>query len=48
MNTRVFREYDVRGVADRDLDSPFVTDLGRAIGTFLARGGARHIALGRD
>ena len=31
MNKRVFREYDIRGVADRDLDDEMVTDLGRAI-----------------
>src|SRR5262245_37931522 len=48
MNPRVFREYDIRGVADRDLDSPFVADLGRAVGTHLARAGARRITLGRD
>jgi phosphomannomutase/phosphoglucomutase len=48
MNPRVFREYDIRGVADRDLKSDFVLDLGRALGTLLGRGGARHITLGRD
>lgn len=48
MNPRVFREYDIRGVADRDLASSFVTDLGRALGTWLGRQGARHLALGRD
>ncbi len=48
MNPRVFREYDIRGDADRDLDDDFVTDLGRAIGTHLARAGARRITLGRD
>ena len=39
MNPRVFREYDIRGVAARDLDDDFTRDLGRAIGTFLARRG---------
>src|SRR4051812_11502280 len=48
MNPRVFREYDIRGVADRDLDDDFAHDLGRALGTHLARQGARRIALGRD
>src|SRR5262245_43873722 len=48
MNPRVFREYDIRGAAETDLPSDFVTDLGRAIGTMLARAGARRIALGRD
>ena len=48
MNPRVFREYDVRGVADTDLGDAFATDLGRAIGTRLRRGGGRTLALGRD
>src|SRR5687768_11977198 len=47
-NPRVFREYDIRGVADRDLDDGFVRDLGRAIGTLLGRRGQRRLALGRD
>ncbi len=48
MNTRVFREYDIRGDADADFPNPFVADLGRAIGTFLIEGGARTITIGRD
>jgi phosphomannomutase/phosphoglucomutase len=48
MNPRVFREYDIRGVADRDLSDDFARDLGRAIGAHLARAGARRIAVGRD
>src|SRR5215831_4990321 len=47
-NPRVFREYDIRGVADRDLPDAFAERLGRAIGTHLARAGARRITLGRD
>ncbi|MEK6609124.1 MAG: phosphomannomutase/phosphoglucomutase [Myxococcota bacterium] len=47
-NPHVFREYDIRGVADSDFPDVFVGDLGRAIGTFLARCGAGRIALGRD
>ena len=48
MNPRVFREYDVRGVADRDLGTELVGDLGRAIGTLIVRAGGARIALGRD
>ena len=48
MNPRVFREYDIRGVADKDFPDDFVTDLGRAIGTALGDDGARIITLGRD
>lgn len=48
MNTRVFREYDIRGVADRDLPDDFARDLGRAVGTHILRAGGRRVALGRD
>jgi phosphomannomutase/phosphoglucomutase len=56
MNFAIFREYDIRGVADRDLDDALVTDLGRAIGAMIraatpapAGGGTRpSLALGRD
>jgi phosphomannomutase / phosphoglucomutase len=44
----IFREYDIRGVADRDMPDALVADLGRALGTFLTRKGKRRIALGRD
>jgi phosphomannomutase/phosphoglucomutase len=47
-NAHVFREYDIRGVADRDLPDDFTRDLGRALGTFLRRAGRRRIAVGRD
>jgi phosphomannomutase / phosphoglucomutase len=48
MNPRVFREYDIRGNADRDLDDGFANELGKAIGTHLKRAGAQKITLGRD
>jgi phosphomannomutase/phosphoglucomutase len=48
MNPEVFREYDVRGVVDSDLDPDFVYLLGRAIGTYAVRHGVRTMALGRD
>ncbi len=44
----IFREYDIRGVADRDMLEPDVQDLGRALGTFLTRLGAKRMGLGRD
>lgn len=44
----VFRAYDIRGVADRDLDDDFVTDVGRALGTLLRRGGGDTLVVGRD
>jgi phosphomannomutase/phosphoglucomutase len=47
-NPNVFREYDIRGVADRDLPDDFAYGLGRSLGTFWARRGARRVAVGRD
>ncbi|MGN6107570.1 MAG: phosphomannomutase/phosphoglucomutase [Kofleriaceae bacterium] len=44
MNPRVFREYDIRGVADRDLDDPTVRAIGQAIG---ARASG-PVVVGRD
>lgn len=48
LNEKIFREYDIRGIADRDLTNDVMTGLSRAIGTFLSRRGARMITLGRD
>lgn len=48
MNHLVFREYDIRGVADRDLTDQLTSDIGRALGTMLRRRGATKIAVGRD
>ncbi len=48
MNPEVFREYDVRGLVDRDLNPAFVEELGRAVGTFAGRRGVRTMTLGRD
>jgi phosphomannomutase/phosphoglucomutase len=44
----IFREYDIRGVADSELLSPDVVDLGRGLGTLLQRKSGRSITLGRD
>ncbi|MEY2336015.1 hypothetical protein [Acidithiobacillus ferrianus] len=44
----IFREYDIRGVVDRDLTPELVENLGRAIGSELIARGGRIIAVGRD
>jgi phosphomannomutase/phosphoglucomutase len=44
----IFREYDIRGVADTELATPDIIDLGRALGTLLQRKSGRAISLGRD
>lgn len=48
MNLHIFREYDIRGVADRDLTDDLARALGRALGTFQRRLGNDRLALGRD
>lgn len=48
LNEKMFREYDIRGVADKDLGNSTVVSLGRAIGTFISRKGGKKITLGRD
>jgi phosphomannomutase/phosphoglucomutase len=48
MNPNVFREYDVRGVVDKDLNEEFVFNLGRAIGTYAARHKIKNMTIGRD
>jgi phosphomannomutase/phosphoglucomutase len=45
----IFREYDIRGIADSDLLSPDIEQLGRGLGAYLARrSGGRKINVGRD
>lgn len=48
MNPDVFREYDIRGIVDKDLTQDIVYQLGRAIGTCSIRNGVRTMVLGRD
>lgn len=48
LNEKIFREYDIRGVADKDLTDEVVEKLSRAIGTFLRQHGAKTATLGRD
>jgi len=47
VNPAIFREYDIRGIADTDLTNDVVRAIGRAIGAHLG-GSGKTIALGRD
>jgi phosphomannomutase/phosphoglucomutase len=44
----IFREYDIRGIADSELLSPDVEQLGLGLGTYLSRHSGRKINVGRD
>jgi phosphomannomutase/phosphoglucomutase len=48
MNPHIFREYDIRGVAGKDLTEESVYDLARAFGTFFVGNGVMAVSLGRD
>ena len=48
MNENIFREYDIRGVVDRDLTDESVDAVARAIGTFFKANGATRVSVGRD
>lgn len=47
-NPEVFREYDVRGVVEKDLSSDFALELGLAVGTFARRHSVMTMTIGRD
>ena len=48
INPEVFREYDIRGVAERDLTDPVVETLGTAFGEYLQPKSATRVTLGYD
>ena len=48
LNSDIFREYDIRGIADEELLDPGIIELGRAVGSYLQRKNGKNITLGRD
>jgi phosphomannomutase/phosphoglucomutase len=48
MNAHIFREYDIRGVVDQDIDDSVAENLGKALGTLCARASGRSLVVGRD
>ncbi len=48
MNSEIFREYDIRGVVEKDLTDQVVRDIGRAVGSYLQERGKTKASIGRD
>ncbi|MBI4431787.1 MAG: phosphomannomutase/phosphoglucomutase [Candidatus Omnitrophica bacterium] len=48
LNKDIFRAYDIRGIADRDLTDDVIYRIGLAFGTSLIRLGKKQATLGRD
>ncbi|MFW5878835.1 MAG: phosphomannomutase/phosphoglucomutase [Myxococcota bacterium] len=48
MNSHIFRAYDIRGIADQDLDDETIKNIGRAFGSAVRDAGGSRVVLGRD
>lgn len=48
INPNIFREYDIRGIVDKDLSPAAVETLGKGIGAYFRKQGRRQVAVGRD
>ena len=48
INPNIFREYDIRGIVDKDLTPALVETLGQGMGAYFRRQGKRQVAVGRD
>jgi phosphomannomutase/phosphoglucomutase len=48
VNPEIFREYDIRGVVDKDLTDEEVVLIGKAFGTYLRSENRSRVAVGRD
>jgi len=48
MNPEIFREYDIRGVVDKDMTADDAERIGRGVGTFLRQRDCSRLTVGRD
>jgi phosphomannomutase / phosphoglucomutase len=48
VNPSIFREYDIRGLAERDFDEKFALLLGKVHGTIVTERGGTRVTVGRD
>src|SRR5437773_9280509 len=48
MNPAIFREYDIRGLAEKDFDKDFALLLGKVHGTIISEKGGKRVTMDRD
>lgn len=48
INPNIFREYDIRGIVDKDLTPGVVETLGKGMGSYFRRQGRHEVVVGRD
>jgi hypothetical protein len=48
VNPSIFREYDIRGLAEKEFDKEFALLLGKVHGTMIGEAGGSRVSVGRD
>jgi phosphomannomutase/phosphoglucomutase len=48
VNSSIFREYDIRGLAEKEFDKEFALLLGKVHGTMITQAGGSRVSVGRD
>jgi phosphomannomutase/phosphoglucomutase len=48
VNPAIFREYDIRGLAEKEFDKEFALLLGKVHGTLIGEAGGSRVSVGRD
>lgn len=48
INPQIFRQYDIRGVAETDLRDEVIELLGKAFGAFVRKTRIKKVLIGRD
>ncbi|MGQ9646181.1 MAG: phosphomannomutase/phosphoglucomutase [Thermodesulfobacteriota bacterium] len=48
INPQIYREYDIRGVVDKDLTPEIVRRIGQGFGTYMVQLGRKNLVVGRD
>lgn len=48
VTSEIFREYDIRGIVDKQLTREMAKALGQAVGTYVKAGGGSSVAVGAD
>lgn len=48
VNPYIFKEYDIRGIVDQDLNPAIAELIGKAFGTYLLERGTKDVLVGRD
>ena len=48
INPQIFREYDIRGLVDKDLTPDSTERIGKGIGTYIRRNGGKTLTVGYD